>query len=202
MKQLLLRVIRASVDFIYFSFFYAVTDCSFFQETFQFWFWRSEWQLVFSYISLVLLECSCWHYLVAATMGENHYLNRASPDHYASLTMAFSMHGVQKALWVQLREKLRNVWMMSHTTIFSCWNKEMYCFFAWFAPKDVLCAKARLHVQTLAWIQQKSQNLGENQKEKEGKHLAQMLIQTAKTIFIRLKKLGNLKLSKNSIWGE
>ena len=38
------------------------------------------------------------------------------------------MHEVQKALWVQLREKLRNVWMMSHPTIFSCWNKEMYCF--------------------------------------------------------------------------
>ena len=32
---------RASVDFVYFSFFYAVTDCSFFQETFQFWFWCS-----------------------------------------------------------------------------------------------------------------------------------------------------------------
>lgn len=32
---------RASVDFVYFLFFYAVTDCSVFQETFQFWFYFS-----------------------------------------------------------------------------------------------------------------------------------------------------------------
>ena len=74
------------------SFVYSIS--SLFPETSQFWFGFDfslmQCQIVFSCISLVLLECSCWHYLVGATMDAPIILTRHLRTTHYALSMPFS----------------------------------------------------------------------------------------------------------------
>ena len=127
-KLLYIKIVQFLAFFVFFFYIlHSNAECSFvysisslFPETSQFWFGFDfslmQCQIVFSCISLVLLECSCWHYLVGATMDAPIILTRhLRATHYA-LSMAFSTMPCQwhsqcmecRKQWGQLRKQINN----------------------------------------------------------------------------------------------